>query len=178
MSASWRLPTEAQKGRLVSNRTLAFIVCLPIAGLVGFAVGRATADVGTVAHAPAPGGQAHIRIAQKFSLGPLDQRVLVGAEGTETEVRRIDHASGTADEIAWAPDGSMAGVLLNGSKLVVIDIAGRRVLYELPLLEKQDGSRMARGVGFSANAMAITFDDCPRTGAGCRPRFMALPRRE
>jgi hypothetical protein len=69
-------------------------------------------------------------------------------------------------------------VLINDSKLMVIEAAGRRVLYELPLLEKQDGSRVARGVGFSANAMAITFDDCPSVGAGCRPRFMALPRRE
>jgi hypothetical protein len=162
----------------MSTRVLAFIVCVPIAGLIGFAAGRATSKVGTVMNEPAPGGAGHIRIRQKFSLGPVDHRVLIGSGDSETEVRRLNEQTGTADEIAWAPDGSLAGVLVNGSKFMVIEAAGRRVLYELPLLEQQDGSRVARGVGFSANAMAITFDDCPTIGAGCRPRFMALPRRE
>ncbi|MEX2271770.1 MAG: hypothetical protein WD690_09880 [Vicinamibacterales bacterium] len=156
---------------------LAFIVCLPIAGLIGFAAGRATADIGVVAHVPAPGGKSHVRVVRKFSLGPVDQRVLMGHGSERIELKRLDDATGAAGEIMWAPDGSLAGVLLNGSRLIVIDAGADRVLYELPLLETQDGSRMARGIGFSANAMAITFDDCPRTGAGCRSRFMALPTR-
>lgn len=162
----------------MSNRVLSFIVCLPIAGLIGFAAGRATAGVGEVARVSAPGGSAHVSVLQKFSLGAVDQRVMVGSGDQSTEVRRLGEDTGKASEIAWAPDGSIAGVLLNGAKLMVIEAASRRVLYELPLLEKQDGSRVARGVAFSANALAITFDDCPRTGAGCRPRFMALPTRQ
>ncbi len=77
----------------------------------------------------------------------------------------------------WSPDGSLAGVVIDGATLVVIDPQARRVIYELPLLEQRDGSRTTRGLGFSANAMAITFDDCPKRGAGCRARFMALPTR-
>lgn len=162
----------------MSNRVLAFIVCLPIAGGIGFAAGRATAPVGTVIRADAPGGSgAHVRVDRRFSLGPLDERLMIASGGEEVELRQLDEATGRVEEIAWAPDGSIAGVLVNGAKLVVIDAAARHVLYELPLVEKMDGSRAARGVGFSANAMAITFDDCPRAGAGCRPRFMALPRR-
>ena len=162
----------------MSNRVLAFIVCLPIAGLAGFAAGRATSGVGVVTHVPAPDGRAHVSVVRKFSLGAADQRVMIGSGNDTTEVRRLGEDTGPAGEVMWAPDGSVAGVVLNGSKLMVIEAASRRVLYELPLLEKQDGSRIARGVGFSANALAITFDDCPRTGAGCRPRFMALPRRD
>ena len=162
----------------MSTRVLAFIVCLPIAGLIGFAAGRATAGMGVVAHVQAPGKPQHIRVVQKFSLGAPDQRVVLGSGSARTEVRRLTEETGPAGEIIWAPDGSVAGVVLNGAKLMVIDADSARVLYELPLLEKQDGSRAARGVGFSANALAITFDDCPRTGAGCRPRFMALPRRQ
>lgn len=162
----------------MSNRVLSFIVCLPIAGLIGFAAGRATSGVGVITHVRAPGGNAHVRVVQKFSLGAVDQRVVVGSGRESTEVRRLGDDTGPAGEIAWAPDGSIAGVLLNGAKLMVIDPEAARVLYELPLLEKQDGSRVARGIGFSANAMAITFDDCPRTGAGCRSRFMALPTRK
>jgi hypothetical protein len=161
----------------MSNRVLAFIVCLPIAGAIGFAAGRATAPVGTVIRADAPSGGAHVRVDRRFSLGPVDERLILSAGGEDIELRRLDEATGRADEIAWAPDGSLAGVLVNASKLVVIDAGAGRMIYELPLLEKMDGTRAARGVGFSANALAITFDDCPRVRAGCRPRFMALPRR-
>ncbi len=162
----------------MSNRVLAFLVCLPIAGAIGFAAGRATAEAGTIMRADAPGGAAHVRVERRFSLGPADHRVVLAAGGEEIELRRLDEQSGGVDEIAWAPDGSLAGVLVNGAKLVVIDAAARRVIYELPLLERMDGSRAARGLGFSANAVAITFDDCPRAGAGCRPRIMALPARK
>ena len=160
----------------MSNRILAFIVLLPIAGVIGFAAGRATAQRGTVAEAWAPDGASRVRIARAFSFGPKDQRVMVGAADQEAEVRALAPDE-DAGEILWAPDGSIAGVVLNGATLAVIDPAARRIIYELPLLEQQDGSRMARGVGFSANAMAITFDDCPKRGAGCRPRLMALPRK-
>jgi hypothetical protein len=162
----------------MSNRVLAFIVCLPIAGAIGFAAGRATAPVGTVMRADAPGASgAHVRVDRRFSLGPVDERVVLAAGGEEIELLRLDETTGRVEEMAWAPDGSLAGVVVNGAKLVVIDAAARRVMYELPLVEKLDGSRAARGLGFSANALAITFDDCPRAGAGCRPRFMALPTR-
>lgn len=177
MPAGGCVPSETEKGRLMSNRALAFIVCLPIAGVIGFAAGRATSDVGTVMEMPAPGGKAHVRVARRFSMGAADLRVLVGSRDAEVEVRRLGEDTGDASEILWAPDGSLAAVLLNGSKLMVIDAAASRVLYELPLLEKMDGSRIARGVAFSNNALAVTFDDCPRAGAGCRPRFMALPKK-
>jgi len=127
----------------VSNRVLAVIICLPIAGAIGFAAGRATSNLGTVTRVDAPNGAAHLRVDRRFSLGPVDQRLILSAGGEEIELRKFDEQTGTPGEIVWAPDGS----------------------------------RAARGVGFSANAVAITFDDCPRSGAGCRPRFMVLPRR-
>lgn len=160
----------------MSNRILAFIVCLPIAGLIGFAAGRATSEIGIVAEMPAPDGQSSIRVVRKFSLGADDQRVVLNTGGVDTDVRAIADGE-SAGEIMWAPDASLAGVVISGSKLAVIDPSSVRVLYELPLLEQQDGTRVARGIGFSANAISITFDDCPRRGAGCRPRFMALPVR-
>lgn len=161
----------------MSNRILAFIICLPIAGAIGFAAGRATANLGTVTRVDAPNGAAHLRVDRRFSLGPADQRLILAAGGEEIELRKFDEQTGAPGEIAWAPDGSLAGVLVNGTKLVVIDVPAKRIIYEQQLVEKMDGSRAARGVGFSANAVAITFDDCPRSGAGCRPRFMALPTR-
>ena len=160
----------------MSNRLLAFVVLLPIAGLVGFAAGRASAATGTVAEAWSPNGASRVRVDRAFSLGPKDERVLFQVSGQESEVRALADGE-EAGEIAWAPDGSLAGVILNGATLAVIDAATARIIYELPLLEQRDGSRAARGIGFSANGMAITFDECPKRGAGCRPRLMALPRR-
>lgn len=160
----------------MSNRILAFVVLLPIAGLIGFAAGRATADVGIVAEAWSPDGASRVTIARAFSTGPRKQAVRFESGGEDIEVRALAPEEEPGD-VLWSPDGSLAGVVIDGAKLVVIDPQARRVIYELPLLEQRDGSRMARGLGFSANAMAITFDDCPKRGAGCRPRFMALPTR-
>src|SRR5688572_3032722 len=161
----------------MSNRILAFIVCLPIAGAIGFAAGRATAGVGTMLRADSPDRASHVRVDRRFSLRRDDQRLILAAGGEEIEIARLNEQTGAADAILWAPDGSLAGVLVNGSNFVVIDVKAKRAIYELPVLEKMDGSREARGLGFSANALAITFDDCPRSGAGCRPRFLALPTR-
>lgn len=160
----------------MSNRILAFVVLLPVAGLIGFAAGRATADVGTAAEAWSPDGASRLSVEQSFSIGPPRRTVRVEAGGERVDVRALEPAD-DVDALLWSPDGVLAGVVIGGATLAVIDPAARRVIYELPLLEQRDGSRMARGVGFSANAMAITFDDCPRRGAGCRPRFMALPTR-
>lgn len=161
----------------MSNRVLAFIVCLPVAGAIGFAAGRATSSLGTVTRVDAPGGGAHLRVDRRFSLGSPDHRLILAAGGEEVELRKFDEQTGVPGEMAWAPDASLAGVLVNGRKLAVVDAPAKRIIYELPLIESADGSRIARGVNFSANAVAITFDDCPRSGAGCRPRFMALPTR-
>ena len=160
----------------MSNRILAFIVLLPIAGLLGFAAGRATAEIGTVAEAWSPDGASRVSIERAFSTGPRKQAVRLVSGDEDVEVRALAPGEEPGD-VLWSPDGSLAGVVIDGATLVVIDPKARRVLYELPLLEQRDGSRMARGLGFSANAMAITFDDCPKRGAGCRPRFMALPTR-
>ena len=35
-------------------------------------------------------------------------------------------------------------------------------------------SRLARGVTFSQNGAAVTFDDCPRGRSGCKPGLAAV----
>ena len=160
----------------MSTRVLAFVVLLPIAAIAGYAAGRASTETGIVTEAWSPDGESSVAVERKFSFGPADERLVFASGEQETELRAIG-AETRAKEIVWAPDGSLAGVVLGGMTLAVIDPDGPRMLYELPLVEQRDGSRVARGVGFSANALAITFDDCPRRGAGCRPRFMALPTR-
>lgn len=160
----------------MSRRVPALVVWLPIAGLIGFAAGRATSGLGTVAEAWSPDGASRVAVVSVFSAGPRRQAVLVETAGERVEVRALS-ADEQAGDVVWSPDGSLAGVVVNGATLVAIDPAAPRVIYELALLEQRDGTRMARGLGFSANTMAVTFDDCPRRGAGCRARLMALPAR-
>lgn len=62
------------------------------------------------------------------------------------------------------------GFLVNGYELRVFDSDPRRPVVQLNLVQP-DGvpsSRIARGVTFSDNGTAVTFDDCPRTTSGCR----------
>jgi hypothetical protein len=80
------------------------------------------------------------------------------------------------DEIAWTPDGGRVGFLVNGYQLRVFDARTGQNLGAVSLIEP-DGfpsSRLVRGVTFSANGAAVTFDDCPRDHSGCRPGMVAL----
>src|SRR6185295_14003710 len=81
-----------------------------------------------------------------------------------------------ADEIAWTPDGGRVGFLINGYQLRVFDARTGANLGAVSLIEP-DGSpssRIARGVTFSANGAALTFDDCPRDHSGCKAAFRAI----
>ncbi len=65
----------------MSNRALAFVVMLPIAGLIGFAAGRATTNVGTVAEAWSPDGASRVTVDRAFSTGPRKQAVRIASGG-------------------------------------------------------------------------------------------------
>ena len=74
------------------------------------------------------------------------------------------------DAIAWSRDGYRMGFLVNGYELRVFDSDPRRQVVQVNLVQP-DGvpsSRIARGVTFSDNGTAVTFDDCPRATSGCR----------
>jgi hypothetical protein len=82
-----------------------------------------------------------------------------------------------AGEIAWTPDGGRVGFVVNGYQLRVFDAHTGANLGAASLIEP-DGtppSRIVRGVTFSSNGAAVTFDDCPREHSGCRPGLVALP---
>lgn len=160
----------------MTTRTLAWMVLLPVAVLIGFAAGRASAEVGIVAEAWSPDARSALVVERRFAFGPADRRLVLRTPQGNVELRALA-ADVEVPEMIWSPDGSLTGAVLGGVSLAVVDPSASRLLYELPLVEPADGSRVARGVGFSANALAITFDDCPGRGAGCRPRFMALPTR-
>lgn len=80
------------------------------------------------------------------------------------------------EEIAWAADGFRVGFVLNGYQLRIFDGMTGQPVGQVNLLEP-DGtpsSRIARGVTFSANGAAVTFDDCPRWSSGCKSAMSAV----
>ena len=87
-------------------------------------------------------------------------------------------ASERVDEIVWTRDGMRVAFLVNGYQLRLYDADTLSPAGQFSLITP-DGSpspRIARGVTFSENGRAVTFDDCPRAHSGCRAGLVAVPR--
>jgi hypothetical protein len=79
------------------------------------------------------------------------------------------------NEIAWTPDGTRAGFLIDGAQLRLYDARTRAPAGQIDLVQTgATPDRIARGVTFSENGAAVTFDDCPRDHSGCRPGLIAI----
>jgi hypothetical protein len=79
-------------------------------------------------------------------------------------------------EIVWSRDGGRVGFLINGYQLRLYDAATNAPagLVDLVPRDADPSTRIARGLTFSDNGAAVTFDDCPRDRSGCRPGILAL----
>jgi hypothetical protein len=88
----------------------------------------------------------------------------------------LPHGSERCTEIAWARDGKRVGFLINGYQLRLYDAhsSAPAGLVDLVPADSQPSTRIARGITFSDNGAAITFDDCPRDRSGCRPGIVAM----
>ena len=83
----------------------------------------------------------------------------------------------TCDEIVWTPDGKRIGFLMTGQQLVLYDAQTLKHLGNIRLLTQEAAAtRRARGVTFSENGRALTFDDCPRSHSGCRAGVVGVPQ--
>ena len=82
----------------------------------------------------------------------------------------------SCDEIAWTKDGKRVAFLINGRQLRIYDAETRKPAGKVNLFAEGDASagRIARGVTFSDNGAAVTFDDCPRDHAGCRSGIVGI----
>jgi hypothetical protein len=80
------------------------------------------------------------------------------------------------EEIAWAKDGLRVAFVINGYQLRIFDGYTRKPIRDVNVIEP-DGtptSRFVRGVTFSENGAAVTFDDCPRGRSGCKSGLAAV----
>jgi hypothetical protein len=175
MSAEGNLPPARQgqrAGRAVGLAIAAFAVAV-----IAFSAGWLISGRRTVMTSPAPSRDGVAYIFEARCADGFCQSLMVGP--TMRNARSVETLKGNserADEIAWTPDGGRVGFLVNGYQLRVFDAHTGANLGAVSLIEpdRSPSTRIARGVTFSTNGAAVTFDDCPRTHSGCRPGLVAL----
>lgn len=137
----------------------------------GYTVGRRAGDQPRELLTSAPPGGERIAFVREAPCGQgRCQTLWLGdTRGDATQVAALG-ARERVEAIAWSQDGYRMGFLVNGYELRVFDSDPRRQVAQLNLVQP-DGvpsSRLARGITFSSNGTAVTFDDCPRETSGCR----------
>jgi hypothetical protein len=146
-------------------------------GACGYTVGRRTAEPARevmVSSAPAGSRTAFVR-ESPCGEGRCQTLWLGRTQEDAAEVARLEGRE-HCEAIVWSSDGYRMGFLVNGYELRVFDTEPRRQVAQINLVEP-DGipsSRLARGITFSNNGLAVTFDDCPRSTSGCRSGLMAV----
>jgi len=175
MSAERNLPAARprQGGRAIAIAMTAFVLAI-----VAFAGGYIVASRRIIHVLRAPDGQTVAYVMDVPCIDGPCQSLWVRANGKSTRVQTLGPDSESCDQIAWTPDSGRVGFLVNGYQLRVFDAHTGSNLGAVSLLEP-DGhptSRIARGVTFSSNGAAVTFDDCPRDHSGCKGGMVAIKR--
>jgi hypothetical protein len=175
MSAEGNLPAARSRGR--GGAAIAALIVVFVAATVAFAAGWFLGARRTVLGAVSPNRDAVAYVFEARCAAGLCQSLWVGPDMKQAKMAEM--LSGPAEqagEVAWTADGSRVGFLVNGYQLRVFDGRSGANLGAMSLVVP-DGTpttRIARGVTFSANGAAVTFDDCPRDHSGCRAAMVAI----
>jgi hypothetical protein len=178
MSAEGNLPASRAGQR--TGKTVALAIAAFGIAVSGFAAGWLVGGRRTVMAAESPSHDAVAYVFEARCASGTCQTLMIrpktgAARSLETLAGSAEHA----DQIAWTPDGGRVAFVVNGYQLRVFDAHTAANLGAVSLIEP-DGfpsTRIARGVTFSTNGAAVTFDDCPRAHSGCRPGLVALKAR-
>jgi hypothetical protein len=142
-------------------------------------LGRITGDRSwrrTVAQASSPDRSRVALVEERICAGAFCQSLHVGTSA-ETAAAVGPIGPQTAHEVVWTPDGKRVGFVTSESQLLLYDAASLEAVGTVRLMTDEAArSRLARGVTFSENGRAVTFDDCPRAHAGCRAGVVGVPQ--
>jgi hypothetical protein len=130
-----------------------------------------------VAEAPGRGRVAFVR-GHECEDGPCQSLWIGPSRENATRVATLAPGLEECDEIAWTLDGKRVGFLIDGYQLHIYDGETLRPAGVVTLVEPEGtpSARIARGVTFSENGRAVTFDDCPRRHSGCRAGLVGVPQ--
>jgi hypothetical protein len=175
MSAEGNLP--APRPRQPGGAAVAALIGAFVVASAAFAGGWLLGARRTVLRVDAPANDAVAYVFEGRCAAGLCQSLWVGKD--VKSAKRVEMLTGPgeqAGEIAWTQDGGRVAFIVNGYQLRLFDARTGAGLGALAIIDP-DGfpsSRIARGVTFSANGNAITFDDCPRYQSGCKPGILAI----
>jgi hypothetical protein len=170
MSVTRTVPAARQKTGVSTAVLLAAIVA---AYFVGKRVGAAQE---LIAASPSNAQKIALVKKQKCATGWCETLWLGNTRADAAKVAELAAGSEHCDEIAWASDGYRVGFVVNGYQLRIFDGVGRTPINRVNLIEP-DGhptSHLARGITFSQNGAAVTFDECPRGRSGCKSGMAAV----
>ena len=107
--------------------------------------------------------------------GPCESLYVGATVETAAALEGLADGQESCTEIAWTKDGKRVAFLINGRQLRIYDAETRKPAGKVNLFaEGEAADRIARGITFSDNGAAVTFDDCPRKHAGCRSGIVGI----
>jgi WD40 repeat protein len=163
---------RSRAGAAIAAFIAAFVVAIG-----GFAAGFYLGARRAVAIVRSPSGDKVAYVLEGRCAQGRCQSLWIGPDTNNAKmVQSLSGPSEEAGEIAWTPDGKRVAFIINGYQLRMFDATAGSSLGAIAIIDP-DGfpsSRIARGVTFSSNGAAITFDDCPRAQSGCKPGILAI----
>jgi hypothetical protein len=159
---------------------LAIIVVLAMIAIpVAYVAGR-SARTRLVLEEGAPGGGRVAFVMEESCAGGRCQSLWVGPSRAAAMRVATLRETEYCDEIAWPADGTRVAFLIDGHQLRLYNPESLAPAGQLSLVtpEGTPSARIARGVTFSENGRAVTFDDCPRAHSGCRSGLIGLPQQK
>ena len=175
MSAEGPVPSARPAAGGVKTTMLVVLAIAAIAAayLAGLRTGRIH-ELMSAAPAEARG----IAFVREEPCGDKPCQTIWMGKTREDAVRVASLAPGTerCEEIAWAKDGYRVGFVINGYQLRIFDGISRAPVRDVNLIEPDGNptSHFARGVTWSQNGAAVTFDECPRGHSGCKSGLVAV----
>ena len=162
-------------GRMIA----VLIIGMAFGAAIVLLTGRGRADLSwrrVAARATAPNGPLVALVLEQPCAAGFCQSLRLGeSDSNATQLEALDKQS--SDEVVWTPDGKRVGFLVDGRELWLYDAHARTLAGRVGLLTLEAAqSRRARGITFSENGRAATFDDCPRTQSGCRAGVVGVPQ--
>lgn len=176
MSTQRIVPPKGSTPSIVPILIVAAIVGV-LAASGGYTAGLRAADERRIVMLSEPQGLRRVAFVRETRCqGEPCHTVWIGR--TRDDASKVAQLSAVdrVEEIAWSADGYLVGFVVNGHQLRVFDPETLKPRTEVELIDadRRPSARIARGVTFSTNGAAVTFDDCPRYTSGCRSGLVAV----
>ncbi len=175
MSVERAVPAARRSGAALRAAVIVLVAAAAAAG--GYAVGRRAGAAHVVLTAAPAQARGLGFVREEPCADKTCQTLWLGASAdSAVQVGTLTLPAERCEEIAWAKDGLRVGFLINGYRLRIFDGYTKKPIREVDLLEPDavKASRFVRGITFSDNGAAVTFDDCPRGQSGCRSGLAAV----